>query len=145
MAKNVVCSLYSKSLHRAPLAGRPFFPGAGGCLKFLYGVCARRERRAGIPGVAGLKGLPAKQKPSVFYELFLCAKARNIFEGCNFRLFGVLVLLGGVLFVYWGCFCAARAFLFFRALERNFYWGFSIRRHTTPKRKISALRGRAEG
>ena len=82
--------------------------------------------RAGIPGVAGRLGVPAKTINFLNWGVFFA------FWGCFCALWGCFCAFGGV-FVLLGCF-----FLFF-ARQREKNWGGHFRRPTTPKRGIPAL------
>ena len=117
------------STARSMMVGWVFLVLAGACqcgrgvggfaTNFIHSAPLKKLRRghsprsrAGIPGVAGVLGLPAK--PIIVWKraVFLRASAQKKF-GCFFRLLEFfLVLLGGV-FVLLGC------FLFF-ARQRDF-------------------------
>ena len=78
--------------------------------------------RAGIPGVAGRLGVPAKTinfwKRAVFFSR-VSAKKNWVF----FRLLGVFLCFLGVFLRFWGCFCAFGVFFLFFARQRDFFWG----------------------
>ena len=95
------------TLHRAPvgqglLPPRPARAFGFWSLRALAKARRGRVYKAGIPGVAGVLGLPAK--PIIFWKraFFFSRVSAIIFFGCFFPSFG-------------GVFCALVFFFFFRA------------------------------
>ena len=93
--------------------------------------------RAGIPGVAGVLGLPAR--PTNFWNRDFFRAYARFFLGCFPRLLEVFLCFWGVFLCFWGVF-----FLFARPNSLLFFFFFFFlflffRRHTTPQRRIPAL------
>ena len=84
------------------------------------------ELRAGIPGVAGRLGVPAKTisfwKRAVFF-----ARKRGNFIWVFFSPFGgVFFLLGGVFALFWGVFVLSPPLFLFSARQRDFLGGVNF-------------------
>ena len=87
--------------------------------KKIFKNKSRNPGRAGIAGVAGRLGLPAKN--IIFFEegSFFPRASPSFFFGVLFAFFGgVFVLLGGVFVIFGGVFV-----LFCFARQRKVFWG----------------------
>ena len=100
----------------------------------------RGSNRAGIPGVAGGLGVPAKTinfwKRAVFFSRVSAEEEKDWVFFSPFG--GVFVLLGGV-FAFFGVFLCFLGVFFSFARQREFLGVVNFFRGTTPKRGIPAL------